>query len=144
MFRVSAKLEYGLRAMVALGRRFPKEKLSLSQISQEENISREFLAQLMLELRKGNLVESYKGITGGYALTKPPSQITLKEIFEALEGPIHIIDCIHIEGRCNKQFECSSKNVWFFIEKKILDLLSELTLKDLIEGTVGKEELLSL
>lgn len=144
MFKVSAKLEYGLRAMIILGKNYPKEKLSLSQIANEENISREFLAQLMLELRKANLVESYKGITGGYTLTKSPAHITLKEIFEALEGPVRIIDCIHIEGKCDKQNQCSSKNVWSFIERKILDLLAELTLKDLIDGTIRKEELLSL
>lgn len=144
MFKVSAKLEYGLRAMIILGKSYPNEKLSLSQIANEEHISREFLAQLMLELRKANLVESYKGITGGYILTKSPAHITLKEIFEALEGPVRIIDCIHIDGKCDKQNQCYSKNVWSFIERKILDLLAELTLKDLIDGTIRKEELLSI
>ncbi|MGB9767472.1 MAG: RrF2 family transcriptional regulator [Dictyoglomus turgidum] len=144
MFRVSAKLEYGLRAMIFLGKNYPHEKLTLSQISQEENISREFLAQLMSELRRANLVESYKGITGGYTLTKPPHEITLKEIFEALEGPIQIIDCIHIDNKCNKERSCYSKNIWIFIEKKIIDLLGSLTLEDLINGTIRKEEILIL
>ena len=144
MFRVSAKLEYGLRAMIYLGENYPHEKVTLSQISQRENISREFLAQLMSDLRRANLIESYKGITGGYTLTKPPREITLKEIFEALEGPIQIIDCLHLDNKCERESTCYSKNVWRFIEKKIIDLLGKLTLEDLINGTIRKEEILTL
>jgi Rrf2 family protein len=139
MFKVSAKLEYGLRAMILLGKNYNIERLSLSDIAHSEKISKEFLAQLMLDLRKANLVESYKGVTGGYSLTKHPKEITLKEILEALEGPIQIIECIHETNLCEKQNLCLTKNIWEFVEIKILDLFNEITLQDLITGNIRKE-----
>jgi len=144
MFKVSAKLEYGLRAMILLAEDYPKEKLSLSQMSEKEAMSREFLAQLMVNLKKANLVESYKGISGGFILAKNPSDITLREIIEALEGPIKLIECIHVNDTCARQNSCQSQKVWDFIESKILKLLEDITLEDLVKGTLRKEEVLSL
>ncbi|HOJ92097.1 MAG TPA: Rrf2 family transcriptional regulator [Dictyoglomaceae bacterium] len=144
MFKVSAKLEYGLRAMILLAEDYQKKKLSLSQMSEKEAISREFLAQLMLNLKKANLVESYKGISGGFILAKSPSDITLREIIEALEGPIKLIECIHVNDTCTKQNFCQSQKVWDFIESKILKLLEDINLEDLTKGTLRKEEVLSL
>ena len=98
----------------------------------------------MLDLRKANLVESYKGITGGYSLTRHPREITLKEILEALVGPIQIIECIHENNLCDKQNLCVTKNIWEFIEIKILDLFNNITLQDLITGNIRKEANISL
>ncbi|MGB9857830.1 MAG: RrF2 family transcriptional regulator [Dictyoglomaceae bacterium] len=145
MLRVSAKLDCSLRALIFLGKAYGREILSLNKISQKENISKDFLAQIMLDLKRKNIVESYKGISGGYVLKRHPSQITLKEIFEAVEGPINIIECIHIsEGICKLQEVCSHKKAWEYLEKKISNLLDSLTLEDLILGIERKEELTSL
>lgn len=145
MFKISAKLDCGLRALILLGKSYESEILSLNKISQKEGISRDFLAQLMLNLREANIVESFKGMSGGYVLKRHPSQITLKEIFEAIEGPINIIECIHTsEGICKLQNMCSPKKAWEYIEKRISDLLDNLTLEDIITGIERKEEVIQL
>jgi|YelNatPaOPRAMG01_1025707.scaffolds.fasta_scaffold04215_11 Rrf2 family protein len=143
MFKVSAKLDCTLRALIMLGKTYDNKILSLNKISQSEGISKDFLAQLMLDLKRANIVESFKGILGGYILKKPPSEITLREIFEAVEGPINIIECIHTsETLCKIQETCCNKKIWAFIEKKITKLLDSLTLEDLIRGIEKKEEIL--
>lgn len=145
MFRISARLDCSLRALLLLGKTYGKEVLSLNKISEREGISKDFLAQLMLDLKKANIVESFKGISGGYSLKKPPSQITLKEIFEAIEGPLSIIECIHTsEGICKIQNICSPKKAWEYIEKKISDALESLTLEDLIIGMEKNKEVISI
>ncbi|MCS7202137.1 MAG: Rrf2 family transcriptional regulator [Dictyoglomus sp.] len=145
MFRVSARLDCSIRALVLLGKTYGKEVLSLNKIAEKEGISKDFLAQLMLDLKKANIVESFKGVSGGYILKKPPSEINLKEIFEAIEGPLSIIECIHTsEETCKIQSICSPKKAWEYIEKKISEALESLTLEDLIMGIERKEELLSI
>ncbi|MCX7845302.1 MAG: Rrf2 family transcriptional regulator [Dictyoglomaceae bacterium] len=143
MFKISARLDCSLRALVLLGKTFKKEILSLNKISEREGISKDFLAQLMLDLKKANIVESFKGISGGYILKRPPSEINLKEIFEAVEGPLSIIECIHnSEGICKIQNICSPKKAWEYVEKKISEALESLTLEDLIMGIERNKEVI--
>jgi len=145
MIKVSSKLDCGLRALTLLARSYNREVLSLNKISKLENIPRDFLAQIMLELKRKNIVESYKGVLGGYVLKRSPSEITLKEIFEALEGPIQIIDCIHTyDSSCTLKNSCLNKKIWVYIEEKLINILEDLTLEDIILGIERKEEFLSL
>ncbi len=145
MFKISAKLDCSLRALILLGKNYGKEVFSLNKISEEEGVSKDFLAQLMLDLKKANIVESFKGISGGYILKRPPSEITLKEIFEAIEGPLSIIECIHTSEKiCKIQNACAPKRAWEYIEKKILEILESFTLEDLIMGMEKNKEVILL
>lgn len=88
----STKAEYGLRASVILARAYPKLK-SISEISREENISHKYLEQLFGTLKQNRIITSVKGKSGGYTLSKVPSQISVAEIVEVLEGGLEPMKC---------------------------------------------------
>jgi Rrf2 family protein len=94
----STKAEYGLRAMVVLARKYP-EKMSIADISNEEEISVKYLEQIIQELRKNNLVKSLKGKSGGYVLSKDPKEISAADIIEPLEGKFTETKCLSDECR---------------------------------------------
>ena len=84
--RLSTKTEYGLKALMEIAFQGTSKPVQVSDISRRQQIPRESLAILMVELKRAGLVNSVRGPSGGYYLTREPSQISLKEIIEALEG----------------------------------------------------------
>lgn len=124
----STKGEYGLRAAVSLARSYPQKK-SIKEISKVEMISVKYLERLMNELRKNNIVKSFKGKLGGYILARNPKQITAGEIIEIMEGPIGS-KCS--DTHCQKMNKCSSSFVWIKLGKEIKKTLYEIKLSDLI------------
>lgn len=126
--RFSTKGEYGLRAAVNLARSYPYKK-NIKAISVEEGISVKYLERLVGELRKNNIVKSFKGKNGGYVLAENPKKITVGEIIEIMEGPI-ISKCQNIH--CRKTNCCPSSFVWIKLDKQIRKTLYEIKLSDLI------------
>ncbi len=130
MFDVSTKVDYGLIIMVDLAKQFGKSYLSLQDIAEKNNVSAKYLSQLIIPLKQAKLVQSKEGKGGGYILTKQPDRITLKEIIEAIEGPLQIVKCMHSE--CPAQNKCKTKPVWYKLKHEIYELLNKKTLADII------------
>lgn len=126
--RFSTRAEYGLKAMANLAKNFP-EKKSLLSICQEEKISQKYLERLIQKLRKNNLVKSYKGKSGGYALSKNPKLIKAGEIIEILEETIAPMECS--DKKCSL-CHCSSSLVWVKLGTQIRKTLYSIKLSDLI------------
>jgi DNA-binding IscR family transcriptional regulator len=89
-------------------------------------------------LAKGKIVQSTPGIYGGYLLLRSPGKITLREIYEVLEGGIFRIPCWSTPESCSLSPTCSQRPVWFGVEGEVLELLSRKTLEDFLpqEGFV--------
>lgn len=127
--KFSTKAEYGLKAMANLAKAESGVK-TIKIIAKEESISIKYLERLLNVLRKNNLVESFKGTNGGYALKKSAKKITLAEIIIALEGPIAPMKCV---GRtCKMEQSCSSKVVWEVLGTQIEKTLRNIKLSSLI------------
>ena len=125
--KFSTKAEYGLRASVVLAKAYPKLK-SISEISREENISAKYLEQLFGVLKQNKIVISYKGKSGGYALSKSPSKISVADIVEVLEGGLEPMQCQSAECANAK---CPSKKVWVKLGKEIKKTLKGIKLSEL-------------
>lgn len=125
----SSKTEYGLRAMVVLAEQYPEMK-SISEISEQENISQKYLERIIQELRKSDLVLSFKGKSGGYTLSKKPGDILVGEIVESLEGDLEAMKCTSNE--CQKK-ACPSKKVWITLGQEIKKTLYKIKLSDLLK-----------
>ncbi len=126
--RFSTKGEYGLRAAVSLARSYPKKK-SIKEISAEEKISVKYLERLMGDLRKNNIVKSFKGKMGGYILARSPKEITAGAVIEIMEGPL-VSKCF--DTHCQKMNRCSSSFVWIKLGEQIKKTLYGIKLSDLI------------
>lgn len=127
--KFSTRAEYGLKAMVNLAKDHPAQK-SIKEVSKSEKISVKYLERLINELRKGDLVKSQRGKSGGYVLTRKPTQIRVGEIIEIVEGPIAPMKCF---GKsCAMKNTCSSSVVWNKVGEQIKKTLYGIKLSDLV------------
>lgn len=86
--KITKRGEYALRTLLALCFVYGQKTLSLREISIHEKLPVKFLEQIMMVLRRNNFVQSTKGKHGGYALARPPQEITLGEVIRAVDGPL--------------------------------------------------------
>ena len=91
--KLTSKGRYAVMAMADLAKSNIKKPTSLAEISLRQGISVSYLEQLFLKLRKNNLVQSERGPSGGYVLTKPPQEIQLLSIINAVDEEIQTVKC---------------------------------------------------
>jgi Rrf2 family cysteine metabolism transcriptional repressor len=136
----STKAEYGVRVMVELARRAGDSPVPLGEIAEQDGLPLAYLEHLVARLRRAGLVESRRGARGGYLLARPPAEISMAEIVEALEGAIAPIECIS-EGAdgevvCTRESDadhvCPTKLLWTRVRFSIVQTLQETTLADLV------------
>jgi len=137
--RISTRTRYGVRFMVALAFNYTRGATFLKNIAKEEEISEKYLSQIVISLKANNLILSNRGAHGGYMLARPPRDINIKEIVEALEGKPAIVDCVESFYKCKRSSGCAAKHVWVKLKNSISETLSGITLEDLVE-IQGKEE----
>ena len=150
----STKAEYGVRLMIELGRRGGEDPaaarpISLGAVSEAEGLPLSYLEHLAARLRQCDLVASVRGAHGGYRLARPPAEIDMLEVVQALEGPIAPMECFSpdSEGRvaCSHHGDadqaCSTKFLWTRVQGGVTRALAETTLADLVAfGTDPRAE----
>ena len=132
--KLSSKGRYAVMAMADLAKTNVKEPTSLSEISLRQGISISFLEQLFLKLRKNNLVQSVRGPSGGYVLTKLPEEIKLLSIIHAVDEKITTLKCRKESKKgCNgKSIKCITHNLWDDLETHINKFFENNTLNDIL------------
>ena len=137
--RLSAKGEYGVRAMIHLALRYRGGPVPLSRIAMEENISRQYLEQIFLLLRRSGLIYSVRGVKGGYSLSSPPGEIFVGDIVRVLDGPITPVDCLaentggEEPSSCGRGEDCLARKVWERLRDQINQLLDSISLQDMMD-----------
>lgn len=116
--------------MVFLAKGYSSGKIfSIKKISEKEGIPFVFLEKIIHKLSEANLVESRKGVSGGYLLSKSPSKINAKNIVSVLESNKKPVDC----RMCSRKSGCLTKNVWGKLDIALSKTLESITLSDLIK-----------
>lgn len=132
---ISTKSTYGIRAMFELALHYGRSPISVTYISERENISVSYLEQLLTKLRREGLVKSVRGPKGGYILAKKPREITVGDIVRVLDGDITPAHCVVSNFSKNKGCKmidrCVTKTVWRKLKDVIDGLLDSVSLKDL-------------
>ena len=100
--RISTRGRYGLRAMFELARRQDTGPVTMETVAREQELSRKHLHNLLTALKEAGLVESIRGARGGFVLARPPEDIRLREILEAVEGPLSLVTCVGRREACRK------------------------------------------
>ncbi|MBN2226693.1 MAG: Rrf2 family transcriptional regulator [candidate division Zixibacteria bacterium] len=131
--KFSTRARYGLRMMVELARELQHTDLvHLGRIAKITGLSENYLAQLAMSLKNSGLVIGVSGKKGGYQLAKPPDQINIGEIVEAVIGPIALTECVSHPDICLNAGFCETRMVWAYVNTRVLEALNEFTLADLI------------
>ena len=132
--RLSTKTRYGLRLMFSLGLHFDRTTIiDLGSIAKEEDISGKYLEQIISPLKAAGLVRSTRGIHGGYRLARDPSEISLKQIVETLEGDLSLVECVKNKNACSRITKCVTQEVWNRLSAEISAVLSSISIHDLVE-----------
>ena len=137
--RLSTRSRYGLRLMLSLGISQKREPTFLKDIARSEEISEKYLSQIIIPLKAKGLVNTFRGAHGGYVLSRPASQIRLREIIEPLEGDLGLVDCVNNSDVCNRSTECVTREVWCDMSTMLIEFLGALTLEDLIQKYKNKQ-----
>ncbi|MCQ2604688.1 MAG: Rrf2 family transcriptional regulator [Spirochaetia bacterium] len=130
MFQISAGLQYALRALINIAS--SQQVQNIAVISQQENISRKYLESIFTQLKKNRIVRSIRGPEGGYVLCKDASEITLYQIFDAIEGSPVLVKCLDGQENCPMSDACAVRHFWNDYQEYIRKYLDEMTLQDLI------------
>ena len=132
--KLTSKGRYAVMAMADLAKNNVKEPTSLTEISLRQGISISYLEQLFLKLRKNNLVQSVRGPSGGYVLTKLPEEIKLLSIINAVDEKIKTLKCRKESKKgCNgKSIKCITHNLWDDLEIHINKFFEDNTLNDVL------------
>jgi Rrf2 family cysteine metabolism transcriptional repressor len=139
----STKAEYGVRLLVALGKREGEQPIPLAELAESETLPLSYLEHLAAKLRGAGLIASQRGAHGGYRLGRPAAEIHLLEVVEALEGPITPMECFQADPEgvgkvlCSHEADgdqaCSTKLLWTRVQGGITKALAGTTLSELVE-----------
>ena len=137
--KIPARIRYSIRILAELASANNKSPLSLRKLSESESISMKYMKQIMPKLESAGLVISVKGVKGGYLLGRDSSDITIKDVFEALGSDMEFAPCIINPSFCKKYHGCISRRVWENLNAYIVNFLEKVTIKDIIENNFEEE-----
>lgn len=135
MLRISKMTDYALVILTFLTKD-PDQFAQASDIAKNTRVNKPTTAKLLKVLAKHGLLESYRGATGGYKLTRQPEQVSVAEIIQILEGPLGIMECT-IGKECALSTNCSMHTQWQKINSVIYQALDTIKLSDLYTKNIG-------
>ena len=132
--KLTSKGRYAVMAMADLAKLNASQPTSLTEISIRQGISISFLEQIFLKLKKNNLVQSSRGPSGGYLLTKSPEEISLSSIIKAVDEKVKTVGCKKEskKGCTGKSIKCITHSLWEDLEIHINNFFEKNTLHDII------------
>ena len=138
--KLTVRGEYALRALVALGRDYSKDNdtvMPIQIIARDEKIPRRFLEQILNDLKSAKIVQSKRGLSGGYRLSKSPDQITLAQVVRHIEGPLAPISCVsenfYQKCSCPDEAKCPIRSVMKEVRDAVSKIAEQVTIADLCE-----------
>lgn len=133
--RITTWAEYGVICALHLAKRTAEGPVAGRELAEREKLPSDYVEQILLRLRRAGIVSSTRGARGGYELARPAREITVREVITAAELTTFDLHCISHpvdEERCSDHQNCSIRPVWILLQNKIDDVLSSVTLGDLL------------
>ena len=130
MFKLSKKTEYGILALQHMASMEDDRVTTVKEMAENYSIPSSLLAKICQQLAKSDIITSVQGSRGGYALAREASKISLADVMEAIEGPIHIVACNLDRDNCGRDEQCTLKKGLVTIETQMATFLNKITLQD--------------
>jgi Rrf2 family cysteine metabolism transcriptional repressor len=135
--KLSVRGEYALRALLVLGLRFDQAVVPIKTISEEQNIPKRFLEQILNDLKSAGIVQSRRGIAGGYRLARRPEEITLAVVVRHIEGALAPVSCVsekfYEKCSCPDEARCAIRSVMKEIRQAVVNIAERVTIAELCE-----------
>ena len=134
--KFSTQEEYGLRCLIRIAKSRSPNGLTIPEISELEGLSTAHVAKLLRILRLGEFIESSRGQTGGYKLSRPSGKIIIGDVLAALGGKLYESSFCDIhsgtQNICTNSIDCSIRSLWSKVQSLLDSVLNKLTLRDLL------------
>lgn len=143
--RYTTRTEYGLICMIYMAKHTAADRVTIREIAAQENYPIAYLEKILQHLRQANLLVSHQGNQGGYTLARPASEITLKQVIEALEGSTFDIFCapeIREDIVCTHICMCGVKPVWKRTRELLDHFFDSITLETLAKNQAEVQNLI--
>lgn len=124
--QITRQADYAVRAVLYLAKIDGGDRASTSQIAREQHIPPSFLAKIVSQLSVAGVVQTSRGARGGVSLSRPPSNITLLEVVEAIDGPIALNECVRNPNACEFCDSCDVHPVWSTAQSHLIDHLESM------------------
>lgn len=133
--KLSTRGRYGTRLMLELAKNYGEGPISVSDISKNLDIPVKYLEQLIIPLKKADLVNSVRGPKGGHMLSRPAEEISLWHILTLLETKFSFVDCLTDDGVCDNVVSCPIRPFWSKAFRGMQDLFRETSLLDVLHSS---------
>jgi Rrf2 family transcriptional regulator, iron-sulfur cluster assembly transcription factor len=135
---LTTKGRYAVMAMADLAKNARDDAMPLSAIAERQQLSIAYLEQIFLKLRRAGLVESERGRSGGYRLTRAPGEIMVAEVMSAVEEDTRMTRCHGPDSTgCIGEQRCLTHGLWDALGDHIRDFLAQVSLDDVLTGRLG-------
>lgn len=136
---ISMRTKYALKALVLLGSKKGKGYLKTSFIAHTQNIPKKFLEQILLELKRAKMVNSKRGVDGGYFLVKKPKEISVADVYRLFEGAIAPASCVSLNfyekcSDCESEKNCSLREQFIKIREGARVIMSKTTIQSFLDS----------
>jgi Rrf2 family protein len=135
--KLSLRGEYALRALLVLGLKYDEPIVRVQTISEHQNIPKRFLEQILNDLKSAGIVQSRRGVAGGYRLAKKPEEITLAAVVRHLEGALAPVSCVserfYEKCSCPDESRCAIRSVMKEVREAVVRIAERVTVAELCE-----------
>ena len=142
--KVSTRTRYAFRAMLDLAVHYDTRPVLVKHIAGRQQVSANYLEQILISLKVAGLVRSVRGSGGGFTLSRQPAEIRLSEIMQVMEGTTAPVGCVDDPDKYVRSPFCAVRSVWVELKEAMNGVLESLTLQDLINRQREKEELAAI
>ena len=133
--KITSSIEYATRLMTALARAHGQAPVPAERLAASDNVPSDYVSQILLKLRRAGLVASHRGSSGGYALSRPPEEITLAQVVRAVDGDVFEDVCGRYDAGtkdCRHQGGCSISPVWQRLGTLVTQYFESVTLAKIL------------
>lgn len=130
--QITRQADYAVRSILYLSKMGNNQRAATSTVAQDQHIPPSFLAKIISQLSIAGLLHTSRGARGGVTLARDPSEITLLEVIEAIDGPIMLNECVGENGNCTFDESCPLRPVWCEAQKELVTRLKGTTFDQLL------------
>lgn len=131
--QVTRAVDYGLRALILMSRQPVGARFFLQDLAKDGGLPRNYLVKVLKSLACAEIVRSHRGIKGGFSLGRAPREISMRQVFEAIDGPVTVMHCLPDPASCSYSGKCAAEAFFGQLRQSILANLEALTLQDLLD-----------
>ena len=135
--QITRQADYAVRAVLYLAQLGNDKRAATSQIAEEQQIPPSFLAKIVSQLSVAGLLQTSRGARGGVSLARSPDQISLRDVVEAIDGPILLNECVADHGVCNFGDDCPMKPIWCDAQAELVGRLEKTTFSNFVHNSAS-------